>query len=73
MCRHMTPEDAACGVCHHDKDVEQAQGGRDHHTEVTRNNPLGMIAPKSPPSLGRRRFPSTRVQAFGKILVYGAW
>ncbi len=51
--------------------LEEAKGCCDHHTEITGHNGLGMIAHKGLPALGRRTFPSPRVQALGPILAYG--
>ena len=73
MCRHIDMQDPACRVFHEHKHVEEAKGRRDHDTEVTGHDRLGMIAHKGPPALRRRAFPSTRVQALGQILPYGAW
>src|ERR1043166_5687797 len=42
---------AAGRMFHHDKHVEEAQGGRDDHAEVTRDDRLGMIADKGTPAL----------------------
>jgi hypothetical protein len=72
MGRHMAVEYAARGVLHHHKDVEKAKGRRDHHTEITRHDRLGMLAHKDAPALCRRAFPSSRVQARGQILAYSA-
>ena len=73
MCRHMAMEYAARGMFHHDKDVEQAKGGRDHDTEVARDDRLGMIADKSAPVLQSRALASTSIQAFGHILADCPW
>jgi hypothetical protein len=73
MCRHMTMEYAARGMFHYDKHVEQAKGGRDYHTKVTRDDRLGMIADKGAPVLRGRAFASTRGQAFGHVLSDRPW
>ena len=52
ICRHIHVEDAASQMFHHDKHVEEAKGRRDHHTEVTGHDRLGMIADKGSPALG---------------------
>src|SRR5262245_2056162 len=70
MGRHIAVEHAACGVLHHDKHVEETQGGGDHHAEVTCDDRLGMIAHKGLPALGGRTFPSTMVHALGHVLPY---
>ena len=46
MCCHIGMEDAARGMFHDDKYIEEAKGGRDHDTEVARDDRLGMIAHK---------------------------
>ena len=73
MRRHIGMEDAAGGMFHDHKHVEEAKGRRDHDTEVTRHDRLGMIAHKGLPALGRHAFPSPRVQALRHILAHGAW
>ena len=70
---HIDMQNPACGVFHQHKHVEEAKGRRDHHTEVTGHDRLGMIAHKGPPALRRHTFPSTRVQALRQILPDGAW
>src|SRR5438132_4212865 len=71
MRRDIGMQDAARGMFHDDEHVEEAKGGCDHHTEITGHNGLGMIAHKGLPALGRRTFPSPRVQARGQIRAYG--
>ena len=73
MRRDIGMHDAARGMVHDDEYVEEAKGCCDHHAEITGHDGLGMIAHKGLPSLGRRAFPSPRVQALGQILAYGAW
>src|SRR5919108_4616200 len=73
MGRHIAVENAACGVLHYDKHVEQAKGGSNNDAEVTRDDHLGMIAHKGLPALGSRAFPSTIVHAFGQVLPYRPW
>ena len=50
MGRHIAVEHAARGVLHHANHVEQAKGGGDHDTKVTRDDRLGMIAHKGLPA-----------------------
>ena len=69
----MTVEYAPRRMFHHDKDVEQAQGGRDDDAEVTRDDRLGMIAHKGAPALRGRAFTSTMVHAHGHVFAYCAW
>ena len=69
----MTVEYAARGMFHHDKHVEQAKGGRDHHTEVTRDDRLGMMADKGAPVLRGRAFASTMIHALWHVLAHRAW
>jgi hypothetical protein len=73
MCRHMTVEYAARRMFHHDKDVEQAKGGRDYDTEVTCDDRLGMIAHKGAPVLRGRAFASTMVHAPRHVFAHCAW
>ena len=70
---HIDMQNPACRVFHEHKHGEEAKGRRNHHTEITGHDRLGMMAHKGPPSLGRGAFPSPRVQALGQILAYGAW
>ena len=70
---HIDVQNPACGMFYEHNHVEQAKGGSDHHTEVTRDDGLGMIAHKGLPALRRRTFPPPRVQAFRQILADGAW
>src|SRR5712691_7392069 len=65
--------DTARGMFHNDEDIEKAKGCCHHHAEVTCDDRLGMMTHKSLPSLRRRAFPSTRIQALGQIRAYGAW
>ena len=44
MGRHIAVQNAARGMLHHDKHVEQTKGGCDHQAKVTRDDRLGMIA-----------------------------
>jgi len=71
MRRDMGMQDAARGMLHDDEHLEEPKGCCDHHTEITGHDGLGMIAHKGLPALGRRTFPSPRVQARGQILEYG--
>src|SRR5262249_52802865 len=64
---------AARGMFNDDEHIEEAKGRRDHDAEITGHDRLGMIAYKGLPTLRRRSFASTRVQAFRQILAYGAW
>src|SRR5262245_56246487 len=48
MCGCIDMQEPAGRVFHHDKHVEEAKGRRDHHTEITRHDRLGMIARKGP-------------------------
>src|SRR5437773_1326268 len=66
-------QDSTRRVFHEHKNIEETKGRRDHHTEVTGHDCLGMIAHKGPPSLRRRTFPSTRVQALRQIRPDSAW
>lgn len=34
VCRHVDMQDAPRGMFQHHKDIEQVNGGRDHHTEI---------------------------------------
>jgi hypothetical protein len=52
MFRDIDVQEAAGGMFHEHKDVEEAESRRDHHTEVACNDGLGMIAHKGPPALG---------------------
>ena len=70
---HIDVQNPACCMFHEHKHVEETTGRRDHHTEITGHDRLGMIAHKGPPSLGRCAFPSPRVEMLGQILAYGAW
>src|SRR5215467_4928715 len=65
--------DAACGMFHDDEHIEEAKGRRDHDTEITRHDRLGMVPYKGLPALRRHAFPSFRVQALRQIFAYGAW
>src|SRR5262249_52319488 len=58
---------------HDDEHVEEAKGRRDHDTEITRHDRLGMVPYKGLPALRRHAFPSFRVQALRQIFAYGAW
>src|SRR5438128_2586039 len=71
--RDVDMQDAAGGMFHHDKDIEQTKRGRDHDAEVARNDRLRMVADKGPPGLGRRAFAVAVVPALGHVLAYGAW
>jgi len=51
MGRHIDVEDAPRRVFHEHKDVKEAKGRRDYHTEVARDDRLGMIAHKCHPAL----------------------
>src|SRR5215471_5617875 len=65
-------EEAPGRVLHQDKHVEEAKGGRDHHTKVTSDNTLSMIADKRPPALGGNTLASTVLHAFGHVLTHRA-
>ena len=69
---HIDMQDAAGGMFHHDKDIEQAKGGRDHHTEITGDDRLGMVAHKRHPALGRHPFAWSRGLALRHIFAYRA-
>src|SRR5262249_21276708 len=51
MRRDIGMQNAAGRMFHHDQDIEEAKGGCDDHTEVTRDDRLGMIADKGAPGL----------------------
>jgi hypothetical protein len=51
MFRDIDVQEAAGGMFHEHKDVEEAESRRDHHTEVACNDGLGMIAHKGLPAL----------------------
>jgi hypothetical protein len=72
MCRHIAVEYAARGMFHQDKDVEHAKGGRDHDTEVTRDDRLRMITYKGAPVLRGRVVASTMVHALGHVFAHRA-
>src|SRR5215510_7112481 len=71
MRRHIAVENAARGMLHHDKHVEQAKGRRHDHAEVTSDDCRGMIADKRPPALGGHTWPSTVVHTLGHVLPDG--
>jgi hypothetical protein len=70
---HAGMQDAAGRVFHHHKDGEEAEGCRDHHAAVTRDDSLGMVADKGSPALGRHTVLTTVVQAFGHVLAHSPW
>jgi len=51
MRRDIDVKDAATGMFNDHKDIEHAKCRHDRHTEVTRHDPLGMIADKRGPTL----------------------
>src|SRR4029450_5633105 len=71
MSHHIAVKHAARGVLHHHKDVEEAKGGGDHHTEITRDDRLRMIAYKRLPALGGPAMPLTGVHTLGHVLADG--
>ena len=58
------------GVFHHHKDVEEMKGRRHHHTDITGDDRLGMVADKGPPALGRHAVMTPVIQAVGEVLAY---
>jgi hypothetical protein len=58
-------QDSVRRVFHHHHDIEDAEGGPDHHEEITGHNRLGMIVDKGPPTLGRDGLIPTVLQALG--------
>jgi hypothetical protein len=73
MCSCIDMQDPVGRVFHDDKHVKQAKGGRDYHTEVTRDDRLSMIADKGAPALSGRAFASTMVHALWHVLAHRAW
>jgi len=73
MRRDIDMQDAAGGMFHHDKDIEQTKGGRDDDTEVARDDRLRLVPDKSPPALGRRTFAVAVVPVLGHVLADRAW
>jgi hypothetical protein len=45
-------EDAASGMFHKDKDIQEPEGCRHNNAEITGHDGLGMIAHKGLPALG---------------------
>jgi hypothetical protein len=70
---HMDMEDAASDVFQEDKDLQEPEGCRDHHTEITRHDAFGLVADKGGPALRRYTMPSAVSQALWHGLPYGAW
>ena len=60
-------QDTTGRVFHNDKNIEQAKGGRHHHTEITRHNGLSMVAYKCCPALRRHPLAWSRVLALQDI------
>jgi hypothetical protein len=69
--RHIHVQDTTHRVFHEYKDVEEPKGCRHHHTEVTGDDRLSMVADKGPPALGRDAVVPTTVEVFGHILAHG--
>src|SRR5262249_60950278 len=63
MGRHIAVEHAARGVLHHDKHVEQAKSGGDHHAENTNDESPGMSSPQRLAAVGGGACASPRVDA----------
>jgi hypothetical protein len=51
MRRDIDVKESASHMLNNDKYVEDAAGGGDSHTEITRDDPFGMIADKCRPTL----------------------
>jgi hypothetical protein len=68
MCGYIDVEDSTCRVFHNDKDIELVKGRRDHDTEVTRDDRLGMVAHKRQPALRREVLIRTAVWTRGCVL-----
>jgi hypothetical protein len=71
MVGYMRMENPAAGVFRHDKHIEEAKRGRDHHAEIAGDDRLGMIAHKGAPALRWDASMSSMVQARGHILPHG--
>jgi hypothetical protein len=52
---------------HHHEDIQEAKRGRDHDAEVARDDGLGMIADKGPPTLGRHTWTPNATWMLGQI------
>jgi hypothetical protein len=73
MSGHGGMQDTVRGLFHHDKHIQEAKSGGDHHAEVARDDHLRMSADKGPPALRREAVRPTAVQTPGEILPYGTW
>jgi hypothetical protein len=68
MYRDVGMQDSKGRMFHDYKHIEKAEGCRDHHTEITGDNHLRMVADKRAPALRREVLTSILVQTRGPSL-----